>query len=293
MRERAKESGIEVVSYTTRDEMVMLKDSVIRGVDAVLVFAATTSTESLDRENLHLDDDADALISRIAALGTPTVVCMQTPGAVVMPWREEVGAIANLFLAGEETAHAWAAVLFGDHTPEGKLPIGMPQTKLDQIHPKKKSVPYSEGLGTSYRSKQFKWAFPFGHGLSYTTFSYGEPEAFLGGSGSDDCDKAVCVRMALSNTGAFAGREVVQAYLQFPERSGMPVMLRGFQKTSLLKPGKSTEVSLEFSPRDLSIWRPGNGWVPQSQFIILIGSSSKDIRHMLNVTVPPATSSQF
>jgi beta-glucosidase len=291
VRERAKKAGIEVVSYTTQEEMGMLKDSVIHGVDSVLIFAATTSTESLDRENLHLDDDADKLISKVAALGKPTVVCMQTPGAVVMPWREEVSAIANLFLAGEETAHAWAAVLFGDHTPEGKLPIGMPQTKVDQIHPKKKSVPYSEGMGTSYRSTQFKWAFPFGHGLSYTTFTFGEPEASLGSGDSDDCEKAVCVRMAVTNAGAFSGREVVQAYLKFPERPGFPTMLRGFQKTGLLQPGKSTEVSLEFSQRDLSIWRPGNGWVPQSQFIILIGSSSKDIRHMLNVTVPSAAPS--
>jgi len=292
MRERAKESGIEVVSYTTRDEMVMLKDSVIRGVDAVLVFAATTSTESLDRENLHLDDDADALISRIAALGTPTVVCMQTPGAVVMPWREEVGAIANLFLAGEETAHAWAATLFGDRTPEGKLPIAMPASKEDQILPSKsKMVPYAEGIWTSYRSPQFKWAFPFGHGLSYTTFAYGEPEAFLGGGyekqRSNDCDAVVCVRMPVSNTGAVAGREVVQAYLQFPRDTGYPMLLRGFQKTGLLQPGTNTEVSLEFTLRDLSLWvLESSGWVPQAQFVILIGSSSKDIRRMLNVTVP-------
>jgi len=294
MRERAKESGIEVVSYTTRDEMVMLKDSVIRGVDAVLVFAATTSTESLDRENLHLDDDADALISRIAALGTPTVVCMQTPGAVVMPWREEVGAIANLFLAGEETAHAWVANLFGDHTPEAKLPIAMPHSREDQIHyGKSKTVPYQEGIWNSYRNGYFRWAFPFGHGLSYTTFAYDEPEAFLGGTGSDDCDKVVCVRMQVTNSGAFAGREVVQAYLQFEQDTGFPMVLRGFQKTEVLQPGRSTEVSLDFGLRDLSVWMREYGWVAQPQFIIMLGSSSMDIRRMLNVTIPNSVPNKY
>jgi len=292
IKERAEALGIEVVNYTTRESMDAMSESeVALGVDAVLVFAATTAVESMDRTSLALDDHADRLISRFAELA-PTVVCMQTPGAVLTPWRDRVSAIANLFLAGEETAHAWAATLFGDRTPEGKLPIAMPASKEDQILPSKsKMVPYAEGIWTSYRSPQFKWAFPFGHGLSYTTFAYGEPEAFLGGGyekqRSNDCDAVVCVRMPVSNTGAVAGREVVQAYLQFPRDTGYPMLLRGFQKTGLLQPGTNTEVSLEFTLRDLSLWvLESSGWVPQAQFVILIGSSSKDIRRMLNVTVP-------
>jgi beta-glucosidase len=294
IKERAEKLGIEVVNYTTRESMDAMSESeVAHGVDTVLVFAATTAAESMDRASLALDDHADRLISRFAELA-PTVVCMQTPGAVLTPWRDQASAIANLFLAGEETAHAWAAALFGDHTPEGKLPIAMPASKDDQILPSKsRMVPYAEGIWTSYRSPQFKWAFPFGHGLSYTTFEYGEPEAILGDGNekrrSNDCDAVVCVRMPVSNTGAVAGREVVQAYLQFPRDTGYPMLLRGFQKTGLLQPGTHTEVSLEFTQRDLSLWMlESNGWVPQGQFVILIGSSSKDVRRMLNVTLPTA-----
>jgi beta-glucosidase len=294
IKERAEKLGIEVVNYTTKESMNAMNDSeVALGVDHVLVFAATTAVESIDRPTLKLDDHADDLISRFAKLA-PTVVCMQTPGAVLTPWRDEVFGIANLFLAGEETAHAWAANLFGDHTPEAKLPIAMPASREDQIHyGKSKTIPYQEGIWSSYRNGYFKWAFPFGHGLSYTTFAYDEPEAFLGGTGGDDCEKVVCVRMQVSNTGAFAGREVVQAYLQFDDDTGFPMILRGFQKTELLQPGKSAEVSLDFGLRDLSIWMREYGWVPQPQFIIMIGSSSKDIRHMLNVTIPNSVPNKY
>ncbi|CAK0832267.1 unnamed protein product, partial [Prorocentrum cordatum] len=137
------------------------------------------------------------------------------------------------------------------------------------------------GMWTSYRSQKFKWAFPFGHGLSYTTFAYGEPKAVMGGR-SGGCGKAVCVRVDVSNTGAVSGREVVQAYLRFPgEGAQFPKMLRGFEKTALLQPGAKAEVSLEFSQRDLSVWRPGEGWVPHKHVLVL----SSDIRCKLNVTV--------
>ncbi|CAK0838308.1 unnamed protein product [Prorocentrum cordatum] len=294
IKERAEKLGIEVVNYTTKESLNAVSESeVAREVDIVLVFAATTSVESIDRPSLKLDDHADDLISRFAKVA-PTVVCMQTPGAVLTPWRDEVFGIANLFLAGEETAHAWVANLFGDHTPEAKLPIAMPHSREDQIHyGKSKTVPYQEGIWNSYRNGYFRWAFPFGHGLSYTTFAYDEPEAFLGGTGSDDCDKVVCVRMQVTNSGAFAGREVVQAYLQFEQDTGFPMVLRGFQKTEVLQPGRSTEVSLDFGLRDLSVWMREYGWVAQPQFIIMLGSSSMDIRRMLNVTIPNSVPNKY
>jgi len=290
IRARARKLNIEVVNYTTAASMSEMSESeVSMNADVVLVFAATTSVESADRLNLALDDHADRIIARFARLG-PTVVCMQTPGAVLTPFRDQAHAIVNLFLAGEETANAWAAVLFGDHNPDAKLPIAFPATKDDQILPGKTSmVPYSEGIWTSYRSPQFKWAYPFGHGLSYTTFSYGDPVAFLGNpkDASNDCEAAICVRLPITNTGGVAGREVVQAYVKFPDDTGYPKILKGFQKTDVIHPGKKTEVSLEFTERDLSIWvLEEYRWVSQVNFIFHIGSSSRDIRRILNVTRP-------
>merc|ERR1719464_2162313 len=138
--------------------------------DVAVVVAATTSGESEDRQHLNLDDGAEALIDAVARKAKKTVL-LQVPGAVVMPWRNGVEGILTMFLGGQETGHAWADILFGDHGPSGRLPVMIPATEADTIPPSsgKKAV-YSEGMATSYRNKDFVAAFPFGHGLSYATF---------------------------------------------------------------------------------------------------------------------------
>merc|ERR1711981_749531 len=91
----------------------------------------------------------------------------------LMPWKDSVQSIAAMFLGGQETGNAWADVLFGDHAPTGHLPISMPATEADTVEPSRSStITYSEGLSTGYRNKQFGYAFPFGHGITYTKFSY-------------------------------------------------------------------------------------------------------------------------
>merc|ERR1712190_394932 len=114
-----------------------------------------------------------ALVSRIASMRKPIVVLTQTAGAVTMPWLPQVDAVANLFVAGEQTGTAWASMLFGDVSPEGKLPIMMPATIEDTILPSQEEFyEYTEKLFTSYRNPRMRAAFPFGHGLSYTSFNF-------------------------------------------------------------------------------------------------------------------------
>jgi len=281
IKRRAKAAQVAVETGPFNATPGQAKDvASIAGVDVVVVVAATTSAEGGDRTSLALDDNVDALIAAVAPV-KPTVVLMQTPGAVLTPWRGDVAAVANLFLAGEATGKAWAAILFGDASPGGKLPLAMPRTEADVVRPTSSmKVHYSEGLHTSYRSNTFAAAFPFGHGLSYTDFTYGAPQVLAKG-----CLTKACVRLDVTNTGERPGSEVVQAYVQFGAAEGMPRVLRSFHKTAVLKPGQGEEVYLMFTPRDLSTYHPEAGWVEQTNVKVEIGSSSADVRQTIWVNV--------
>mmetsp|Transcript_65117 Transcript_65117/g.201873 ORF Transcript_65117/g.201873 Transcript_65117/m.201873 type:complete len:241 (-) Transcript_65117:42-764(-) len=212
---------------------------------------------------------------------------MQTPGAVLTPWRNETAAVANLFYGGERTGEAWASVIFGDASPTGRLPVAFPATKADAIEPTRGhsateyyAVPYVEGRLTSYRSHVAKAAYPFGHGLTYTHFSYGQPRVLWG----EDCPVAACLLLTVSNTGRRAGTEVVQTYLRFSPAVGEPrFVLRGFRRTQLLQPGGQQELLFPFSTRDLSEYNPGSGWVRSHSCEVHVGASSADIRHVVEL----------
>jgi len=245
--------------------------------DVTIVVLATTSQEGKDRASLSLDDDADALVRAVSAVKTTkTVVLVQTPGAVIMPWVEEVDAVALMFLGGEETGSAWGDVLYGNHNPTGRLPVMMPLTEEnDTIPPTSEgSVVYAEKMQTSYRNRNFTAAFPFGFGLSFTTFVYGNATC-------DAVSNDVRVRMNVTNTGSREGRETPLLFLEFPERAGHPVpFLKGFQRTPLLQPGETETVTFELTLRDRSYWDTSSGgaWtpVPTSELIAHIGTSSEN-----------------
>merc|ERR1712032_1354937 len=157
----------------------------------------------------------------------------------------------------------------------------MPASEFDAIKPSlEASFAYSEGLFTSYRNTTAKAAFPFGHGLSYTSFRFGTPELVTGRG----CIAEVCARLRVRNNGKHHGAEVVQAYLEFPSAENTPSrLLRGFQKTRILAPGESDSVSFNFTARDLSIYRVGFGWAVQHSVRAHFGSSSLDIRQVLQL----------
>jgi len=260
--------------------------------DTVVIVAATTSGESRDREHLHLDDEADDLIRTLSLIerGKRIIVLMQVPGAVVMPWRDGVDGILAMFLGGQETGTAWGAVLFGDHSPTGRLPVTMPETDEDEVPPTLGGgdAVFAEALATGYRSKQIKAAFPFGHGLSYSTFSYGpltvDPETC--GDGPGEREVLLCLRTEVSNSGKSPARTVAQLYLEFPDEAKYPTaVLRGFAKTALLRPGSSQVIGFALTARDLSYYDASRGWLLTTHANVSVGESSADLRQSLPCTV--------
>jgi beta-glucosidase len=283
LRERANEAGIHTLNGGSNLDLANRSQVLpfLEEADVVIIVAATTSTEDSDRKTLSLDNGVDELIEEVSKQ-RPTIVLIEAPGAVLTPWRDKTPAIACMFLGGEETGSGWAKVLFGDVEPSGRLPIVLPAHDWDEIRPSGGSVPYSEGLMTSYRSPRHQSAFPFGHGLSYTKFSFGKPTQT-----SDNCPGAACIYISIRNVGKRAGSEVVQAYLQFDPRLQEPRMvLRGFQRTHLLQPGENEEVRIVFSRHDLSAYIVGQGWTLQEWAVAHIGASSGDIRQLIPVRAP-------
>merc|ERR1712232_754084 len=142
-------------------------------------------------------------------------------------------------------------------------------------------IKYTGGMRTSYRNTALNAAFPFGHGLSYTTFDYGAASA-------DNCKGELCVKLTITNTGSFAAKTVVQLYLEFPDEAQHPApLLKGFTKTGVLQPGSSEEVSIQLSERySLTYWENGK-WIMPSSATAHIGASSADIRQTLVLTLTP------
>mmetsp|Transcript_8164 Transcript_8164/g.18242 ORF Transcript_8164/g.18242 Transcript_8164/m.18242 type:complete len:711 (-) Transcript_8164:162-2294(-) len=263
--------------------------------DFAVVFVGLTSSEGWDRSSLALDagkgHHQDDLISAVAKANKRTVVVVSVPGAVLMPWSKDVPAVLINFLPGQQVGSAIADVLFGALAPEGKLPITMPNEE-NEVNFKDSQYPgvpspkdpayafYEEQLLVGYRYYEahnisFSSGFPFGHGLSYTTFEYSA-------LGLDDkAADGVAVAFSIRNDGSVTAREVGQLYLTFPESAGEPpLQLKGFHKTAALAPGQSERVQLLLRPRDLSIWcHMMHKWKEvRGTFGVKVGSSSRDIR---------------
>jgi len=245
--------------------------------DVAIVFVATTSSEGSDRETLDLDGNANDLIPAVGAAQARSVVAMVHPGPVNTPWRNAVPSIVASFMPGQEYGRALAAVLFGDSNPSARLPLTFPgenQTVLTPVQwPGFNNVAqYTERLEVDYRfydAHGLSPAFPFGHGLSFTSFEYSGIAATRTG-----------VTFSVRNTGAVAGSEIPQLYLAFPASAGEPPMqLKGFKKVAL-DAGQSAQVSLSLNDRDLSTWNVAtHDWaVASGTFTAHVGASSRDIR---------------
>jgi len=280
IRQRGEAAGIRVTDCT--DGRLSVQQTALNA-DVVVVVATALTMEGWDRNSVALNVMTDRLISSVAKL-RPTVVLLQTAGAVLTPWRHEVAAVANLFHGGEQTGKAWASVLFGDVSPAGKLPITFPDTLADTIEPAVSEAQYIEQLFTSYRSTELRAAFPFGHGLSYTRFEFRAFRRVIG----PGCPDVVCIRYEVSNVGDHSGAEVAQAYLRFAEAPVKEprLVLRNYQKTRVLQPGETHRGRFSFTERDLSVYRVGTGWVRPFGIEVHIGASSADIRHIVLISQP-------
>lgn len=276
IQDRAASAGIKVLASPSDELEAAL--AVAGEADVTIVIAATTSSESVDRKDLRLDGNADTLISAVATRAKKTLVLVQAPGAVLLPWRHNVSGILCMFLGGQQTGAAWADVLFGDQDPVGHLPIMLPETEEDTIQPSnEKHIMYTEGLATSYRNLKFKAAFPFGHGLTYTTFEYVIVSQVT-------CDGALlCVEVMVRNTGGRPGTSIVQLYVELSAAAGQPApILKAFKSTGVLEPAANTSVLLPLTKQELSYFDSKvHDWVLSESATGHIGESSARIHHSL------------
>jgi beta-glucosidase len=254
-----------------------------RTSDVAIVFAADMVSEGADRTDLRLPGDQDALIAAVAAANPRTVVVLHTAGPVLMPWRDKVAAILAAWYPGEEAATGLSALLFGDIAPTAKLPVTFPADETHGPADRPERYPgigtrvrYDEGLLVGYRwydEKRITPLYPFGHGLTYTSFRTGPATVETMADGS------VAVRAAIRNSGARAGTQVAQLYLGFPANTGEPPrQLKGFQRITLAA-GESREVRFVVAPADLMIWdEAGHRMVrPAGTFTAWVGGSSRDL----------------
>ncbi|PZQ98052.1 MAG: glycosyl hydrolase [Cereibacter sphaeroides] len=260
-----------------------------RSADKIVVFAhaeASEDGEGADRKTLALGPGQDALIEALAAIGKPVTVVLCTPDAVEMPWRHKVRAILCAFYAGQGMGEAVADLLFGLSNPCGKLSVTFPE-RLEDV-PSFLTYPgengrhlYAEGIYVGYRGydkRRVTPAYPFGHGLSYTSFKYSglSLNRYMIGQG-----ESLTARIAVTNTGTVAGQEIVQLYAapRSPRLARAPRELKGFAKIALA-PGETREVEICIEFDDLRYWDPAFGeWMADDGEIeIEVGASSRDIR---------------
>jgi len=258
-----------------------------------VVVVATNSCEGIDRDNLSLNNGQDELVAAVVAANPKTIVIATIPGAVLMPWASSVPAIIVDWLPGQEYGNAVADVLFGKVNPSARLPITMPN-KENEVGFSKAQFPgvrtpenplpnafYVEGLQVGYRwyhANQVTPLFPFGHGLSYTTFEYSNIAVQKGSSDKE----FLTVSATVSNAGStHTGAEVAQLYVTFPTLAfEPPVQLKAFVKTKALAPSESQSVTFTLRKQDLSIWdEKSHLWaLVAGEFTLAIGASSSDLR---------------
>ncbi|MCA9945850.1 MAG: glycoside hydrolase family 3 C-terminal domain-containing protein, partial [Anaerolineales bacterium] len=257
--------------------------------DVAIVVAGLSrewESEGFDRVDMKLPGEQDELIARVAAANPNTVVVLNVGSPVEMPWVDSVTAVLQQWYGGQDAGHALADVLFGDVTPSGKLPTTFPQRLQDNPayinYPGENGrVHYGEGIFVGYRyydQKEIAPLFPFGHGLSYTTFAYGNLR--LNGTEFGPGDDIV-VQVDVTNTGSAAGQEVVQLYVQDEAaRVVRPLQeLKAFAKVAL-QPGETKTVQLTLTEQSLAFYDTAqSAWITEpGLFILRVGSSSRDIR---------------
>ncbi|MFC4031300.1 discoidin domain-containing protein [Streptomyces polygonati] len=249
-----------------------------------VVFASDNyGHEEADNASINLPNNQDALIAAVAAANPRTIVVLNNNAAVMMPWLNQVAGVFEGFYDGQEWGEAIAALLFGDVNPSGHLPVTFP-TSLSQVPASTTAqwpgangvVNYSEGLDVGYRwydAKNVAPLFPFGFGLSYTTFAYSNLQVGALANGQ------ATVTATVTNTGSRAGADVAQLYIGDPGTAGEPPhQLKGFKRISL-NPGASGTVSFTVSSHDLASWSTTAGnWVAAAgTYQILVGDSSRNL----------------
>jgi len=246
--------------------------------DVAIVFVSQWESEGMDLPSLNFGGGQDQLVAAVAAANPHTIVVMENGGAQVMPWLDQVAAVLEAWFPGQRGGEAIAGILFGDVNPSGKLPVTFPASVADLPHPVNASsdsifpVQYNEGFLVGY-----KWydatnktpLFPFGFGLSYTTFSFSNVQV----AGNQ-------VSFDLTNTGRVAGAEVAQVYVALPPGLDEPPKRLAAWRKILLQPGETGHVAINIDQNDsshpLSYWDTNsNGWrTAPGDYTVYLGNSS-------------------
>ena len=269
----------------------LMEDAVAaaKKADVAVVFVGQQIGEGMDRLTLALPNDQDALIEAVAKVNPKTVVVLNTGGAVAMPWLNSVAAVLETWLPGDAVGPATAKLLFGDADPGGRLPVTFPADEtqgpitneaqypgtlradgsLDAVH-------FDEGIFVGYRywdEHSQKPLFPFGYGLSYTSFT-------MKGMGvKASKDGGAVVDVSVKNTGKRAGSEVAEVYLGFPKSAGEPPrQLKAVGKVTL-QPGEEKALHLTLNADAFKYWDEGtHAWaLAQGAYQVSVGTSSRDM----------------
>ena len=284
----------------SRSAEELIEDACLKAKDADAVIfigglnkASHQDCEDSDRFGLGLPYGQDAVIEALAKVNPRLAVVIVSGNAVAMPWVDNVNAIVEAWYCGSQSGVALADIIFGDVNPSGKLPITFPVRLEDNgahalgaYYPTSTEAHYSEGIFVGYRwaqKKDIKPLFAFGHGLSYTTFSYSEAEisrTTMSENGN------VTVSVNVTNTGDREGKEIVQLYIGDDECSvERPVMeLKAFRKVSI-KPGETVRVNFPVNA-DMLKFYGNDGWtLEKGSFTAYVGAASDDIRTSVKFNV--------
>lgn len=264
-----------------------------KNADYVLVFAGTNhlaESEGFDRENLILPANQDQLIENIAAVNKNVVVVLHTGSPVLMEkWLGKVKGVVEMWFAGSEGGNAIADVLLGNYNPSGKLPITFPKRWEDcSAYGTYKTFPartyYADDIYVGYRhfdKKEIEPLFPFGFGLSYTTFEYSNLAVSKNGDSFE-------IKFDIKNSGSIAGSEVAQLYLASTKSEiDKPIKeLKGFAKVTL-NPGETKSVNLSITEKDFSYFNEEkHSWkTDQGVYKVMISASSRDIKLKTEVEI--------
>ncbi|KZP04828.1 glycoside hydrolase family 3 protein [Athelia psychrophila] len=280
--------GAEMVNP---DDAMTLAVKLAEEADIVIAVVGLNSdweTEGYDRKTLGLPRRTDELIHKIAAVNKRTVVVTQSGSSIAMPWADSVAAIVHSWYLGNATGDAIADVLLGKKNPSGRLSLTFPKRMEDlpshgHFGQENGKVRYGEDLFVGYKHyvhRGISTLFPFGHGLSYTTFEYSNLEISEAKSQAGDVE--ISASFTVRNTGGIAGTDVAQLYVTLPITSNLthpPIMLKKFVKIRDLEPTKSEKVTLVLDKYAVSYWEERiSRWnVEAGSYTIRVGSSSENL----------------
>jgi beta-glucosidase len=273
--------------------------------DVAIVFVHQWTSEDFDLPNLSLPENQDAMIDQVASANPHTIVVIESGSAVTMPWIDKVSGVLEVWYAGSKGADAVANILFGDVNPSGKLPMTFPRSEEDLPHPREVipspsmlgknaimatgeakptfEVHYDEGLKVGYKwydAEKKQVLFPFGFGLSYTSYAYSDLKVKPG-------KEKTTVTFTVKNTGSKAGAEVAEVYAGLPAEAGEPPKrLVGFSKFKL-QAGESKEVTLNIDSLYLSIFdEASESWkLAPGAYSFMAGGSSQDLPLVEKITL--------